>query len=54
MTDDTTTELQQGDKVKNHDNTNWEEPYSRAVVTNTLDDQEGEIEIMPLEGKAKG
>lgn len=53
MTNDTT-DFKQGDKVENHDNINWEKPYSRAIVTNTLDDQEGEIEIMPLEGKAKG
>jgi Uma2 family endonuclease len=54
MDDNTEHEFKQGDKVKNLDNTNWEEPYSRAVITNTLDNQEGEIEIMPLEGKAKG
>lgn len=47
-------ELRQGNKVKNHNNSNWEEPYSRAVVTNTLDNQEGKIEIMPLEGKQMG
>lgn len=52
--EDNTKDLRQGDKVKNHDNINWEKPYSRAIVTDTLDNQEGEIEIMPLEGKAKG
>lgn len=50
--ENTTDKLRQGDKVKNHDNPDWEQPYARAIVTSNPEGEE--VEIMPLEGKAKG
>jgi len=50
--ENTTDKLRQGDKVKNHDNPDLEQPYARAIVTNNPEGEE--VEIMNLEGKAKG
>lgn len=51
--EDDNTDFKEGDKVKDYSNPDWEQPYARAVVTNT-NPEEGDIEIMPLEQKEKG